>query len=72
MLRDKRLMEDFEREFVSSQKLSFAQASRLFESMWQEAVRLGVLPPRDPMEGIEKAVRIAKALSSCSRNSSPG
>ncbi len=31
--------------------------------MWQEAVDLGVLPLKDPLEGIEVDIRIAKILN---------
>ncbi len=51
--------------------LSFEKAARLFASMWSEGVRLGVLPPKEPLEGIEVDIRIAKVLHSCSKNSSP-
>ena len=38
---------------------------KLFSDMWNEGLRLGVLPPKDPMDGIDVDIRIAKALNSC-------
>jgi hypothetical protein len=39
--------------------------------MWKEAVALGAFPPKDPLEGIEVDINIAKILNSCSKKTSP-
>ena len=72
MIKNAQLVENMERDFILRQKLSYKQSMQIFESMWNEAVRLGVLPPRDPLEGIEVDIKIAKVLNSCSKKSSPG
>lgn len=72
MIKNAQLVENMERDFISRQKLSYKQSMQIFESMWNEAVRLGVLPPRDPLEGIEVDIKIANVLNSCSKKSSPG
>lgn len=36
---------------------------RLFEALYEEARMLGVLPPRDRLEGLEKDIRLARALN---------
>jgi len=71
MIRNHHLLEDLEREFLSSEKLPYHKALRLFEAMWKEGVQFGALPPRDPSEGLEVDLTIARVLNSCSRNSSP-
>ena len=48
---------------------SVEEALKLFEAMWQEGMDLGVLPPKDPMEGIEVDIRIARILNACSKSS---
>jgi len=50
--------------------LPYAAAFEIFESMWQEAVTLGVFPPKNPMEGIETDIRVAKVINSCLKKSS--
>jgi len=57
------MLEQFEREIIKKERLSFEQALDLFEAMWQEGVDLGVLPPRDPLEGIDVDIRIARILN---------
>lgn len=61
-----------EREFISKQRLSYKQSLQIFESMWNEGVQLGVLPPKEPSEGIEVDIKIAKVLNSCLKKSCPG
>ena len=61
------------REFMNtlSQKegpLPFSHALQLFTSMWLEGIRLGVLPPKTPLEGIETDIQIAGVLNSCLTN----
>jgi hypothetical protein len=34
----------------------------LFESLYEEALALGALPPRDPLEGIDVTIALALAL----------
>jgi hypothetical protein len=36
--------------------------------MYKEAVTLGVLPLKDPLEGIEIKIKIAKAINSVTTN----
>lgn len=52
-------------------RLPFGYSLRIFESLWDEGIKLGVLPPRNPLEGIEVDIKIAKALNSCSGKSLP-
>jgi len=40
--------------------------------MWNEAFNLGVFPSKDPLEGIEVDIRIAKTPNSCLKKSFPG
>ena len=67
MVRDAKLLARFEDEETRNEKLSYRQALKLFEAMWREAVGLGVLPSKDPLEDIESDIRIARVLNSCSK-----
>lgn len=70
MIKDAEALKKFEDSIVERDKLSHAKALQLYESLWREGVALGVLPPKDPLEGIDVAMRIAKILNSCSKKSS--
>lgn len=64
MIKDKDLYKRFETEFIRSNRLSFIENLRIFEAMWEEAVNLGVLPFKDPLEGIEVDIKIGRILNS--------
>ncbi len=51
-------------------RLDYMQAMQIFTELWNEGVSLGVLPPKELLDGIEVDIRIAKALNSCFKNSS--
>ncbi len=50
-------------ERIRQEKSDYETNLRVFEALWQEAVALGVLPLKDPMEGIEVDIRIARILN---------
>jgi hypothetical protein len=62
----------FERDFIAGSRLTHSQSLRIIESLWNEGVKLGTLPPKDPFEGLETDFKIARALNSCLKKSSPG
>ena len=53
----------FENHIQTKERLSYAQKCKIFDSLYQEARTLGILPSRDPLEGLEGVFRLAKALS---------
>jgi hypothetical protein len=63
MLKRHPLLDAFEREQVRATPPDYLRNLRIFEAMYQEAVSLGVLPPADPLEGIEVDIRLARALN---------
>jgi len=63
LIKNPDILERLEREVIRKERLSFKQALTIFEAMWKEGVSLGVLPPRDPLEGIEVDIRIARILN---------
>ncbi|MFC1668493.1 hypothetical protein ACFL1T_03825 [Chlamydiota bacterium] len=65
MIKNKKLWNEFERKFIAENKLSYKKAIKIYEAMWQEAVSLGVLPSKNPLEGIEKNIRIARIINKC-------
>lgn len=71
MVKNSELLKRFEDSFIKDEgRLPFDKSIKLFASMWNEGVKLGVLPPKDPLEGIEVDIKIAKVLNSCLKKSS--
>ncbi len=72
MKRDHALLKKFDDDLSRrTGPLDYKHALNIFSELWKEAVSLGVMPPRDPMEGIETDIRVARILNSCSKSSSP-
>lgn len=69
MIRNAKRISDFEISELKKQKLTYAEALKIFEGLWKEGVSLKVLPPKDPLEGIEADTHLARILNSCLKNS---
>ncbi len=48
MIRDCKLLEKFEKDFIAKDKMSFEEAIKLFEAMWNEAISLNFYPLKIP------------------------
>ena len=69
MIKNSKILTEFEADEAKHEKFSYAEALKIFEAMWQEGISLGVLPQKNPLDGIETDIKIAKILNSCSKNS---
>lgn len=63
MIKERKLLLEFEREFIQTEKTDYFKSLRLFEEMWNEGVFLKILPLKDPLEGIEVDLRIARIIN---------
>lgn len=63
MIRETGALEAFNRAQAKKEKPDYISALRLFEGMWREGMALGVLPLKDPLEGIDVDIRIAWMLN---------
>jgi hypothetical protein len=53
----------FEDERIRIEKVDVERNFRIVDALYDEARTLGVLPPKDPLEGIEVKIRIARAVN---------
>ena len=67
MIKNAELLERFEYKQLKKETLSYRDALKIYESMWLEAKALGILPLKNPMDGIEVKIRISRILNSCSK-----
>ncbi len=63
MIKNAKLLSEFNKGELKKEKLTYPESLRLFEEMWKEGVSLGVLPLKEPLEGIEVDIRIARILN---------
>ena len=69
MIKNVQKFREFEDQFISQEHLPYKKALQIYEGLHKEAVALGILPSKNPLEGIEVNIQIAKILNSCSKNS---
>lgn len=63
MIRNTPELEEFYRRLIVEEDLSYEQSSGIFESLYAEAVSLGVIRDENILEGLEVDLRIAQALN---------
>lgn len=63
MIKNKKILNEFEEEMIQK-KSDYFENLKIFEHMWIYATELGVLPLKDPLEEIEKNIKLAKLLNS--------
>jgi len=66
MIKNPDILKTLEKNMIRSEKIDIQKNFRIFEAMYTEAVALGVFPLKDPLEGIEIDIKIAKAVNSVS------
>lgn len=72
MIKNPSLLKKLEDDFIKDEgKLTFKQSLKIFTSMWNEGIELGILPSADPLGGIDVDIKIAKVLNSCLKSSCP-
>ena len=65
MIKNSHILEKFEKEQIIKSKNTYQQNLAIYESLWQEGVTLKVFPLKDPLDGIEKDIEIARILNKC-------
>jgi hypothetical protein len=70
VIKNAQKLEELEKDIISRNRLSYEQSLLIFTSLWQEGQKMGVLPPANPLEGIETDLKIARILNTCLKISS--
>ena len=63
MIKDEQRWRLFERELIRSQELTIKQKYKILNALLHEAQTLGVFPPKNPLEGIEVKIKLAKIIN---------
>jgi hypothetical protein len=67
MVKNPKKLQAFEAERIRAEKVDLEQNLRIVDALYDEARMFGVLPPKNPLEGIELKVRIARVVNSVQR-----
>lgn len=68
MVKNCEKLQAFEAERIRAEKVDVEQNLRILDALYEEALMLGALPPKDPLEGIEVKIRVAKAVNNVQRS----
>jgi hypothetical protein len=72
MITNPEILKQFEDALIKNETvISHDRSLNMLTSMCEEGIALGVLPLKEPMEGIETDIRIAQVLNSCLKEFSP-
>lgn len=63
MIKNPELIQTLEDNLARSQAPDYFRNLRIMEALYQEARLLGILPLRDPLDGIDVDIRLAAALN---------
>jgi len=63
MVKNTLKLQAFEAERIRSEKVDVEQNLRILDALYEEALMLGALPLKDPLEGIEVKIRLARVLN---------
>ncbi len=64
MITDPDALEEFETELMKRTPVDYHKNLEILDAMYEEAVKLGVFPLKDPWEGLENCISLARALNS--------
>jgi hypothetical protein len=64
MVENARELQVLKDEWARRENLTLKQKYAILDAMYEEAIHLGVLPDRDPLERIEHIIRLAKDINS--------
>lgn len=63
MIKNRDLLREFENEVIRQSPPDYFENLKIFEALYREARGFGVFPLRDPLEGVDVDIRLAKALN---------
>lgn len=72
MIRNSKILHEFEKELIKKDKADVMKNFNIVDSMYDEAVALGVIPMKNPLDGLEIDLKIAKVVNHVSEASRQG
>ena len=67
MIKNHKKLQEFERKLLKKEKVDIMQNFKIVEALYKEAVALGIFPLKNPLEGLEIDIKIAKVVNSVSK-----
>ena len=68
MITNRKKFKEFEKNLLKNEKLDIIQNFKIVEALYREAVTLQVIPLKNPLEGLEMDIKIARVVNSVSKS----
>ena len=63
MIKNRKTLLTFEDKLIRESKPDILKNFRIVDAMYDEAVALGIIPMKDPLDGVEIDMKIAKVVN---------
>ena len=64
MIRNAGILQNLEKELIRKEPVDVSANFRIVDALYREAVSLGVFPLKNPMDGVETIIKVAKVVNS--------
>lgn len=62
MVKNPEILKEFEDNYTREYSASISERFKIFDEMMQYAIKMGAFPRKDPLEGIETVIELARIL----------
>lgn len=63
MIKNDNQIQEIERELIKKEKTNLVKNFQLVDAMYQEVVELGIMPMKNPLDGLEIDIKIAEVVN---------
>ncbi len=63
MIGNQRAIDLFENSLISKSRADYQQNLKIFEALYQEARSIGIFPLKDPLDGIDSDIHLARVMN---------
>ena len=63
MIKNSKQLQRFERELIRKEKVNVVRNFQIVEALYNEAFELGIFPLKNPLDGLETDIKIAKVVN---------
>jgi hypothetical protein len=67
MIKNRDRLQEFEAEIIQKEKVDILKNFRLVDAMYEEALSLGAFSKENVLDGLDKDIKLAKAINSVSK-----
>ena len=63
-MKNREEFEKFEKKILEKEVLTLDEKYKILDAMYKEAIFLRILPPKDPLEGLDELIEFVRVINS--------